>query len=385
MAVSVRGLCFVITLFLGSFFGSIFMLGPVLPLMLLSPAWYRWITDRIVATWLTLPVALLEIVFGVKVVITGDGFVPGERSVIIMNHRTRLDWMFLWCCLLRYSYLRLEKICLKAALKAVPGFGWAMQVACFIFIKRRWEEDRRHMENMLEYFCDIREPVQLLLFPEGTDLTDNTKARSDDFAVKNGLPKFEYVLHPRTTGFTFIVDTLRKGDNLDAVHDITVAYPKNIPQTERHLILGQFPREIHFHVRRYEASSLPTSPSKLQAWTQERWAEKEVRLRDFYAAEPRGFDREGVCRVPPCKTELRVALIQAASLFYWSFFIALSFAGLWFWIPLRLYFLGMIGVYFGQQKLIGGLELLELACHRYWKSVSRDKKIKVVDENGKKE
>lgn len=67
--------------------------------------------------------SLLELVFGVKVVITGDGFVPGERSVIIMNHRTRLDWMFLWCCLLRYSYLRLEKVCLKAALKAVPGFG----------------------------------------------------------------------------------------------------------------------------------------------------------------------------------------------------------------------------------------------------------------------
>lgn len=56
MAVSVRGLYFVVTLFLGSFFGSVFMLGPVLPLMLLSPAWYRWITDRIVATWLTLPV-----------------------------------------------------------------------------------------------------------------------------------------------------------------------------------------------------------------------------------------------------------------------------------------------------------------------------------------
>lgn len=70
-----------------------------------------------------LPKSLLELVFRVKVVITGDGFIPGERSVIIMNHRTRLDWMFLWCCLLRYSYLRLEKICLKAALKGVPGFG----------------------------------------------------------------------------------------------------------------------------------------------------------------------------------------------------------------------------------------------------------------------
>ncbi|CAJ0928355.1 unnamed protein product [Ranitomeya imitator] len=206
------------------------MLGPFLPLIFVSPSWYRWLTDRIVATWLTLPVALLELLFGTKVVITGDGFVPGERSVIIMNHRTRLDWMFLWNCLLRYSYLRLEKICLKSSLKAVPGFegrkillhvgflfssrsvcfpyaknssrfspvfsriyaravswfvtlqlelfafngqmkSWAMQVAAFIFIRRKWEEDKSHFEAMLDYFCDIKEPLQLLIFPEGTDLT----------------------------------------------------------------------------------------------------------------------------------------------------------------------------------------------------------------------
>ncbi|CAL8296579.1 unnamed protein product [Arctogadus glacialis] len=380
MAVSVRGLYFVVTLFLGSFFGSVFMLGPFLPLMLVSPAWYRWITDRIVATWLTLPVSLLELVFGVKVVITGDGFIPGERSVIVMNHRTRLDWMFLWCCLLRYSYLRMEKICLKAVLKAVPGFGWAMQMACFVFIQRRWEDDRKHMESMLGYFCDIREPLQLLLFPEGTDLTENTRARSDEFAVKNGLPKFEYVLHPRTTGFTFIVETLRKADNLDAIHDITVAYPKNIPQTERHLIMGHFPREIHFHVRRYPVASLPAS-SELQAWCQQRWVEKEARLRDFYSAEPRAFDREGVARVPPCKTELRVALIKAASLLYWSGFIAFCFTALWLWAPVRLYCLAMVAVFLVQQKVIGGLELLELACHRYWKNLAGggEKGEKVLD------
>lgn len=82
-----------------------------------------------------MPQSLLELVFRVKVVITGDGFIPGERSVIIMNHRTRLDWMFLWCCLLRYSYLRLEKICLKAALKSVPGFGESAEFAmlCLVF------------------------------------------------------------------------------------------------------------------------------------------------------------------------------------------------------------------------------------------------------------
>ncbi|XP_029568433.1 lysocardiolipin acyltransferase 1-like [Salmo trutta] len=261
MVVSVRGLYFVVTLFLGSFLGSILMLVSVLPLMLMSPAWYRWITDCMWFIYLhqSVPVsALLELVFGVMVVITGDGFIPGEHSVIIMNHRTHLDWMFLWCCLLRYSYLHLEKIYLKVGIGNIP---WVTQ--CFIFIKRQWEEDHSHMGNMLEYFCDIREPLQLLLFPEGTDLTDYTRARSDDFAEMTDLPRFEYVLQHRTTGFTFIMDSLCKGNNLDAVHDITVAYPKNIPQTEHHLILGEFPREIHFPLRCCEASILPFRPAGL--------------------------------------------------------------------------------------------------------------------------
>jgi len=174
--------------------------------------------------------------------------------------------------------------------------------------------------------------------------------------------------------------SLLLGDNLDAVHDITVAYPKNIPQTERHLILGHFPREIHFHVRRFPVASLPAS-SDLESWCRERWVEKESRLRDFYSGRRRGFDGDGVVLVPPCKTELRVSLIKAASLLYWSSFIALCFTGLWLWAPVRLYFLVMVGVFVGQQKLIGGLELLELACHRYWKAAaaSVEKKRKARD------
>lgn len=87
------------------------------------------------------PQALLETMFGVKVVITGDAFVPGERSVIIMNHRTRMDWMFLWNCLMRYSYLRVEKICLKASLKSVPGFGRLFT---------------NYFKLLIHFICDVR-------------------------------------------------------------------------------------------------------------------------------------------------------------------------------------------------------------------------------------
>ncbi|XP_069881413.1 lysocardiolipin acyltransferase 1 isoform X1 [Dipodomys merriami] len=358
-----KGIYFILTLFGGSFFGSIFMLGPTIPLMFINPSWYRWISNRLVATWLTLPVALLETIFGVKVVITGDAFVPGERSVIIMNHRTRVDWMFLWNCLTRYSYLRLEKICLKASLKSVPGFGWAMQAAAYIFIHRKWKDDKSHFEDMINYFCDIREPLQLLIFPEGTDLTENSKARSNDFAEKNGLQKYEYVLHPRTTGFTFVVDHLREGKNLDAVHDITVAYPYNIPQTEKHLLCGNFPKEIHFHVHRYPVDTLPASKEDLQLWCHKRWEEKEERLRSFYQGE-RNFEFTGQSVIPPCKSELRVLVVKLLSILYWTLFSPAMCLLIYYYTFVRWYFIVFIVFFVLQERIFGGLEMIELACYR---------------------
>lgn len=40
-------------------------------------------------------------------------------------------------------------------------------------------------------------------------MTPKTKVMSDRFAEKNGLQTLEYVLHPRTTGFTFLVQHMR--------------------------------------------------------------------------------------------------------------------------------------------------------------------------------
>ena len=41
---------------------------------------------------------------------------------------------------------------------------------------------------------------QILLFPEGTNLTPNTIAKSNQFAEKKNLAKYNHVLHPRTAG-----------------------------------------------------------------------------------------------------------------------------------------------------------------------------------------
>ena len=41
---------------------------------------------------------------------------------------------------------------------------------------------------------------QILLFPEGTNLSQSSAKKSDEYAVKNNLNKYNHVLHPRTSG-----------------------------------------------------------------------------------------------------------------------------------------------------------------------------------------
>jgi lysocardiolipin and lysophospholipid acyltransferase len=56
--------------------------------------------------------------------VTGDDLTKDKkRSLIILNHRTRLDWMFIWMLQNRFEILEQLKIVLKAQLKRIPGLG----------------------------------------------------------------------------------------------------------------------------------------------------------------------------------------------------------------------------------------------------------------------
>ncbi|XP_077863859.1 lysocardiolipin acyltransferase 1-like [Saccoglossus kowalevskii] len=279
----VGGVFFVVVIFwMSSLLGSIFIMGPFLPLLFIYTPLYRKLNDYLLACWICFPLAFLEKVYGIKIVVSGDAFKHGDKSVIIMNHRTRLDWLFFWSCLIRRSQLHYEKIMLKNELKHAPGGGWAMQVAAFIFVHRRWELDKAILSDVVDYFSALRHPTQILMFPEGTDLSERNRERNAVYAKKNGLPVYDYVLHPRTTGFTFLVESLRKNNMLDAVHDVSVAYPQNLPQREIDILKGDFPREIHFHIKRHPIATLPIDEEGLQKWCNEQWSEKEEVLKEFY-------------------------------------------------------------------------------------------------------
>ena len=156
-----------------------------------------------------------------------------------------------------------------------------MQFSNFLFIKRRWDLDEKEFQDKLFYLNCIGSPCQLLLFPEGGDMTYKTKRKSDTYADDNNLPHYQYCLHPRTTGFVYIVNALRSG-GLDAVYDVTIAYPDALPKTEFELAKGIMPREVHFHINSYDDKDLPRDDEELGQWCKDRWEEKENRLNIFY-------------------------------------------------------------------------------------------------------
>ena len=305
-----KGIFFTLLLFFSTFWGSIFFLGPFLPLLFLarflreshpraaeiSLRCFRYITDHIVGAWLTLPPSLLYLWFGQETKLFGDHVLAGEPALFIMNHRTRLDWMFLWSPLMAFNTLNQLKVILKDDLKLVPGVGWAMQLNNFIFLRRKWDVDRGILTKMLSYASRIGRPTQLLLFPEGTDFEPRTKARSDAFALKNNLPIYDHVLHPRTTGFSYCVRNMVANRQIDAIYDVTIAYPRSVLQNELGMVTGAVPEEIHFNIRRYALPELAaevdlTSEEAISQWCSERWKEKEESLAGFYS-EAKPEDRK---------------------------------------------------------------------------------------------
>nr|KAG5699730.1 hypothetical protein BaRGS_022128 [Batillaria attramentaria] len=252
--------------------------------------------------WFVFCVALFELLLGIKIVIRGHPAPTTDSTLILCNHRTRLDWLFLMAYQLRCGSLSHYRISLKQSLKNIPGPGWAMQLACFVFLERDWSQDQQRITRSLRYFARTQTRPQFLLFPEGTDLNPWGVEKSRAFAEKHGLPVYRHVLHPRTTGFVHFVKEMRQNKTLDSVLDVTIAYPRNLTQSEVDLVLGKAPQEIHFLAQSFRASDLPDSSSEeLEAWCRDIWRKKEATLETFYKDKAFPVSGDGPVVVAPEK------------------------------------------------------------------------------------
>lgn len=183
---------------------------------------------------------LAEMVFGVKVVVSGDTmkFSNTRPTLIISNHRCKVDWLLNWCLLFRMGSTGRHRCLSKNKFSEYTFIGWATSMSALIWIRNNWTVDKGTIIDTIRYYSSISLPVQLVLFPEGTCLNKANLKKSHDFARKNGLELYEYVLHPRTKGFVQSVKSLKEVYGEFDICNVTTGFIGNITHGEMDTVKG---------------------------------------------------------------------------------------------------------------------------------------------------
>ena len=165
----------------------------------------------------------------------------------------------------------------KDIIKYFPGPGWGMKFLDCVFLKREWTQDREGVLALFEKYKANDIPLFLVSFLEGTRLTGRKLGQAQGYAKERGLPVPEQTLVPRTKGFVATMTGLR--EHLDAVYDVTIAYPKPTPKLLDCFRAGFLHVEVE--VKRYPVHTLPTDEVGLTEWAFDAFEAKDQVLRTF--------------------------------------------------------------------------------------------------------
>lgn len=205
-------------------------------------------------------------------------FFKNESFIAISNHSNRLDWFFLWCFFVRYGNLKQERIVVKKNLKNFfyLGFSWGMHYLGYIFLERDLPKDKETMLKTFSHYRETKFPIQLFLFPEGTNLTPNTRLKDTQWALSKQKTTFKNLLCPKVGAFASAVTNLRQ---VKSIIDITIRYSDTkAPITELSLITCDLPQEIYISFERIpiEKMDLPE-----EEFLTRQWRKKDDALQNF--------------------------------------------------------------------------------------------------------
>lgn len=155
-----------------------------------------------------------------------------ERLILMTNHQIYTDWVYLWWAAYTSRMHGHIFIILKESLKYVPIIGTGMMFYGFVFMARKWDSDKPRLQHRLKKLktrhggpmsgSTSLDPMWLLIFPEGTNLSANTRKKSLSWSQKQGVPDRQNLLLPRTTGLLYCLQELK--DTVEYVYDCTIGY-----------------------------------------------------------------------------------------------------------------------------------------------------------------
>lgn len=218
---------------------------------------------------------------------------PGGRYLVLTNHQGWIDIPVLQRVFNRR--IPLLRFFLKKTLFWVPLLGLAWWALDFPFMQRHTREqiarrpelagrDMAATRRACERFADI--PVAVMNFVEGTRFTPAKHASQ--------ASPYRHLLKPKVGGVAFVLGAM--GDRLDAILDVTLAYPGARPTLAD--LMGDRVAEVRVHVRQrlIPADLLDGDYAtdrayrvRAQAWINGLWTEKDA-VMDALLSSPSRHD-----------------------------------------------------------------------------------------------
>ncbi|KAG8532240.1 uncharacterized protein KY384_003881 [Bacidia gigantensis] len=248
-----------------------------------------------------------------QIIRTSDGRLETrfpERMIFLANHQIYTEWLYLWWIAYTSNMHGAIYIILKDVLQWIPALGPGMKFFGFIFLARNWTKDKARLLYRLQKLKQPQrypgqkppklDPMWLLIFPEGTNLSANTRKRSAAYAAKENIQDLEHLLLPRSTGLLYCLRELK--GTIDWVYDCTMAY-EGVPRggyaqdlfTLRSVFLqGRPPKSVNMYWRRINVRDIPIEDDvAFGQWLMYQWLKKESLIEHYvqhgrFPAMPRG-------------------------------------------------------------------------------------------------
>ncbi|ORT51425.1 acyltransferase [Vibrio sp. qd031] len=245
------------------------------------------LANQLMWVWATLNAGILRLFNRVEWDISGvDNLSKHGWYLMISNHRSWTDIVVL-CCVFK-DRIPMPKFFMKQQLLYIPLMGMACWALGMPFMKRysreyllrhpeKRGEDLRTTRRSCEQFKHT--PTTVVNYVEGTRCTKQKLATS-----KAG---YQHLLQPKSGGIAYTLAAM--GEQFDSILDVTLAYPQNVENPFRDMLMGRMNRiVVHVTVRPIDEHVLGDyfndKPYKrrFQHWLSDVWEEKDRLLEKHY-------------------------------------------------------------------------------------------------------
>lgn len=214
----------------------------------------------------------------VEIRITGER-ITADSAVIISNHQSLAD------------HIVLAHLAQSASINSVPRvnfFTWFSlwnipsirlmlnMIAC----DENWELTKSMALALFKKVSLSDIPEWIVVFPEVNIWTPTSAYLQRLQSLKYYLPQYDHLLYPRFSAINSAV-TMAKTSGRHKflnVYDVTISYPQASAPTLARFFCSADPIRVFVHVRISPISSIPSKRSKIEAWLERRWLEKDKRL-----------------------------------------------------------------------------------------------------------